>query len=212
MVKAVLFDMDGVLVDSERYFISDANKFFEVLIPTWTSDDFANISGRNAIDIHEILTRDYGLKMDFDIYIEQATAFVRTIYEKKVALMPGVESSIATLKEQGVPIALASSTLRSWIQMVTDRFKLEFDTVVSAEDVDKGKPAPDIFLKAAADLNAQPSECIVIEDSRNGVAAAKAAGMYCIGFRADYNVKQDLSHADMEIDDLGKLPEIISTF
>ena len=106
---------------------------------------------------------------------------------------------IDEIKTRKIPIALASSSLREWIEIVLNRFDLNpfFDVIVSAEDIDApGKPAPDIYLYTAKKLGLLPGECLVIEDSYHGVTAAKSAGMFCIGFRNGFNEKQDLSSAD----------------
>lgn len=110
---------------------------------------------------------------------------------------------LARLIERKIPCAVASSGRRDNVESILSGSGLRsyFTAVITGEDVVHGKPAPDIFLRAAAALSTPPGECAVIEDSHNGVKAAKAAGMYCIGYRNPHSGNQDLSAADLQIDD-----------
>jgi HAD superfamily hydrolase (TIGR01509 family) len=135
-------------------------------------------------------------------------AIAEDIYANKVALLPGFPDLLALLREKDIPAALASSSPRSWINLVLDRFDLKrvFQAVVSSEEVaGRGKPAPDIYLYTARKLEVEPSGCVVIEDSRNGVLSARAAGMYCVGIRNGFNDEQDLSAANIIIEGFGGL-------
>ena len=113
------------------------------------------------------------------------------------------------MRSAATPVALASSSPANWIDIVLDRFDLResFDAVVSADVLDgkRGKPEPDIYLLTASRLREDPKRCIVIEDSKNGILSARAAGMYCIGFRNGFNQEQDLSAANMLIDSYAEL-------
>jgi HAD superfamily hydrolase (TIGR01509 family) len=111
-------------------------------------------------------------------------------------------------RDKGIPMAIASSSPSKWINSVLDRFSLRgfFPTVISGEDAGiNGKPNPAIFLMAARKLDVRSDRCLVIEDSENGVSAAKAAGMKCIGLTAVNMVRQDLSRADLVVDEIGEL-------
>lgn len=131
------------------------------------------------------------------------------IYEKEVPEMPGVRDIITYVKGK-YKLAIASSAKRTKIDMVIHKLDAKdvFDVIVSGEDeVKLGKPAPDIYLKAAELLHVAPQACLVLEDAKNGVEAAKAAGMYCIGVHNKLTFekigkKQDLSKADVEVDSL----------
>jgi HAD superfamily hydrolase (TIGR01509 family) len=133
------------------------------------------------------------------------------IYGQKVSLMPGFQESLSMLRANRVPVALASSSPMSWINIVLDRFDLShaFDVVVSADELDgRGKPSPAIYLHTASKLGVKPEKCLVIEDSMNGVLSAKNAGMFCVGFRNGFNEEQDISRADIIIHDMAELPAI----
>ncbi|HYO48239.1 MAG TPA: HAD-IA family hydrolase, partial [Chloroflexia bacterium] len=116
--------------------------------------------------------------------------------------------SLSLLLGSNVKVALASSSPMSWIDIVRDRFDLrdKFDVVVSADELQgEGKPSPAIYLLTARRIAVQPEECVVIEDSKNGALSATRAGMFCVGIRNGFNDEQDLSAADMLINDFDKL-------
>ncbi len=112
--------------------------------------------------------------------------------------MPGAQDLIKLLKKNGIPIGVASSAEPQYIELVLTGLQLKplFNAITASVEVLHGKPAPDIFLKAAKKLGMEPANCIVIEDARSGTLAAKAAGMKCIGLRYPQN-NQDLSAATM---------------
>ncbi|ETT32700.1 haloacid dehalogenase [Paenibacillus sp. FSL R5-192] len=121
--------------------------------------------------------------------------------------MPSVERWLSWLHEQHIPIAVASSSPRALIDLIMDKTGLGqyFEVRMTGEEVTNGKPAPDIFLTTAEMIGASPSNCLVIEDSRNGVHAAKSAGMRCIGYRNPGSGNQDLSKADLQISSYDEL-------
>jgi HAD superfamily hydrolase (TIGR01509 family) len=114
---------------------------------------------------------------------------------------------IGFLKKAGFRLALATSSYTEYAQLVLEKLGIDsvFDKMVTGNDVSKGKPDPEIFLKAAEQLGVLPEECMVIEDSGFGVQAAKKAGMFCFGFRSPNSMNQDLSMADRIVDDIGEV-------
>lgn len=199
-MHAVIFDMDGVIVDSEIHWKSLEGFFLKSLVPTWTDQDQGRIIGLSINDTYALLSGEYGLQKSREEFFALYQEIAREIYGQKAALIEGFHELLLLLKEKGVPLALASSSRKNWIDLLLDRYELRpyFDVVVSAEDLPggQGKPSPAIYLHTAKLLGVPPEKCIVIEDSRNGVLSAKNAGMYCIGFRNGFNEEQDLSGAD----------------
>ncbi|MFC7154703.1 HAD family hydrolase [Halomarina halobia] len=198
-MDAVCFDMDGVIVDSERHWAPLEN---ERILPravesgTVTASD---ITGMNVADLHAHLAEEYGTTMSEAAFVALYDEAAEELYTERVALIEGFEPLCERLGERGAALSIVSSSPRRWIRFVLDRFDLRgaFDAVVSAEDVDgPSKPAPDVYERAAARLDAAPERCVAVEDSAHGVAAATAAGMYCVGYRTDANESQDLSAAD----------------
>lgn len=198
---AVIFDMDGVIVDSELHWKSTEGFFLRSLIPNWTAADQDKIIGLSVHDLYRLLVGGYGVEQSKEQFLVMYQGMADEIYGQKVSLLPGFLELLAWLREQEVPLALASSSPMSWINIVLDRFELRsaFPVVVSADELDegRGKPAPAIYLLTAQRLGVQPSKCVVIEDSANGALSAKRAGMFCIGLRNGFNDEQDLSAADV---------------
>ena len=194
--------MDGVIVDSEKYWKKAELTFFGELLTNWTKEDQQKIIGISVFDTYKLLKNNYGLEISQESFLEQVNEIAIRVYKEHCNLLDGFLDFIEKCKMLNAKIALASSSTKSWIKIVLDRFDLNqfFDVIVSADEVGgKGKPAPDIYLNTAAKLNIIPQKCIVIEDSKHGTTAAKAANMFCIGLRNGFNEMQDLSEADVQI-------------
>lgn len=199
-MKAFIFDFDGVIVDSERAWQTIGNTlFFPSLVTTWTTKDGERTMGLSTKATHALLTKEYGLTLDYEEYLLQKRAFSQNQLMKSIQPLPGLLGLIERLHALHIPIGIGSSAGLQWIQNMLAMLKLEkhFPLICSAEDVgDRTKPAPDIYLLVAEKLQIPPVDCVVLEDTYYGVTAAKAAGMTCIAIRSDINAAQDLSAAD----------------
>ena len=196
---AVIFDMDGVIVDSELHWKAVEAEFLQGLVGRWSDEDQRGIIGMSLYDIHARLVDNYGLSQSREEFVHFYKDLSKVIYGERASLIPGFSETIQALVQRGTPIGLASSSPHSWIGMVLDRFALRshFKVVVSSDDVDgRGKPAPDIYLFAADAIGFDPTRCLAIEDSSKGIKSAKAAGMRCFGLRNGHNDDQDLSESD----------------
>ena len=197
--KAVIFDMDGGLSDSEWIY---EKKILQVLADegiSIKSEEINDLFGQSLVIICRELKARYGLEKDAEEYAARIYALRDEHIEKNgLYPMPGAVEFVRNLNDADIPLAVASSAHAATIRANMDRFGITdcFDYLVSGVDCAHGKPAPDIYLKAAALLGKDPAECIVFEDSANGVAAAKAAGMYCYAFVSPGAVPQDVSPAD----------------
>lgn len=199
MPEAVIFDMDGVLIDSEPMHFEVDRQAFERLGLPGTMEELELYVGMTNPDMWRKVKERHGLDMPLEELIEwqvgMKLAYLRDSGEKAI---DGVPELLELLKANGIAIGLASSSPTVFIMAVLEKLGITdyFQCVVSGEEVPKGKPEPDVFLKAAELLNKPAHACVVIEDSRNGTRAAKAAGMKCIGFRNVNSGEQDLSAAD----------------
>lgn len=202
--------MDGVIIDSEKHWKKAELSFFGELLPSWTTEDQQKIIGINVHETYRILANEYGLEITHKEFMRRVNGIALEVYRHKCGLIDGFLGLIEKLKTKNtrpehnrrIKIALASSSLHEWIDIVLERFELKpfFDVVVSAEDINvPGKPKPDIYLYTAKQIDTPPKECVVIEDSHHGAQAAKSADMYCVGLRNGFNEMQDLSIADIEI-------------
>ncbi|WP_446898953.1 HAD family hydrolase [Clostridium sp. LBM24168] len=205
-VKAVIFDMDGVIIDSEPAHLRINNKMFEKLKIDVSDEEKLKFVGATTSSVWEIIKGKYNLsysigelvKMDRDLYMKdlKSTSNIKPI--------TGVDVLIKKFYKNKLKLAIASSSPMDVIKIIISNFKLNryFDYLITGDEVKRSKPAPDIFLKAAELLGVLPKECVVIEDSKNGIQAAKSAGMYCIGFLNLNSGQQDLSKADLVVDSL----------
>lgn len=214
MIKAVLFDMDGVLLDSECAHLNIEKELFEKLGLNITYEEHRSLTGTTTKDMFTFLKGKYGLPQTVDELIEMkdGTYYKHLEKEGNIPLIPGSSELARTLHEDDFKLAVASSAPLAEIKLVLDMHRLRsiFHEYASGQEVPKGKPAPDVFLLAASRLKVNPDECVVIEDSSNGVLAAKIAGMKCIGLKSENSGKQDLSRADMIVSSLRDLtPAII---
>ncbi len=200
MTKALIFDLDGVIIDSEPvHFESDRMTMREYGIDI--ADEILNryVGVTNPVmwaEIKEI----YSLSCPVDELLHKQLKYKLELFgTEKLEAIDGIFDLIGLLKEKGIKVGLASSSPRGFIELILKNLGIIgfFDGIVSGEDVLKSKPAPDIFLKAAALLEVEPGACLVIEDSEHGVKAAKSAGMKCIGYANANSGNQDLSAADL---------------
>ncbi len=202
-MTAVLFDMDGVLVDSEDYWVEFQR---EEILPAAVPDAevaVAETSGMNFREIYDYLEAEYGTAISREAFVERFEAAAEEIYAERAALLDGLHDLLAELDDRGVETALVSSSPHDWIDMVLERFDLEgsFDRVISADDVDAAsKPAPDVFEYAAAELGVPTRECVVVEDSENGIEAADRAGATVVAYRVPAHGDIDRSRADAVVD------------
>jgi HAD superfamily hydrolase (TIGR01509 family) len=198
----VLFDMDGVLVDSETYWDRFESEWvFEAAVAAG-SPAHAEVTGMAFREIYDYLDREYGTTVTKPAFVAKYEARAESLYGDEVELTPGTRALFDELREEGREIGIVSSSPRAWIDIVRDRFDLgPLDLVVSAEDIDgPGKPEPDIYEHAAAELGHDPEDCVVVEDSPNGIAAAVRAGAFTVAYRSTHNAELDLSRADTVVD------------
>lgn len=208
----VIFDNDGVLVDSEPVANTIlAGYLTELGHPTTYEDSLRDYMGAAVHRVHDLILERTGQRLpeDFD-----ATLHARTFaaFERELRPVDGVEDVLGKLAADGVPYCLASSGSHERIRVGHRAAGLTrwFDDgrIFSAEDVGKGKPAPDLFLYAAERMGVAPERCVVVEDSRLGVAAAVAAGMDVYGFTAMTGAEK-LAGASGFFSDMGELIELM---
>jgi len=195
---AVIFDMDGVIVDTEpvyRRYNQEIFKKLDIQVDEITQRSYM---GGTAKRKWSILKEKYSLPQTLEELIElQRTIFSQKEWNYKQLFFSEALPLLKSLKKHGISTALASSSEMRRIQTVMDQCELReyFDEIISGEDFERGKPDPQIFLHAAEKLGALVSNCIVIEDSFNGLTAAKTANMHCIGVRHK-QINMDLTQAD----------------
>ena len=203
-IEAVIFDMDGVLADSEPLYHLSMNQVLQAHGHSLTNEDNRIILGTTVIHTWKWLKDRFGLNGELEEWIGVYDRIILKNLKENVEPSPGLYDLLDSLKARGLPIGLASSSQANWVDTVltTLDVKDRFSVVVSGDMVTNGKPAPEIFLKAAGELGAEPSRCLVFEDSPHGIQAGKAAGMTVVAVLTDLTRDLDLSLADRRIESL----------
>lgn len=198
--------MDGVIINSEPLHVKIERELLEELGGTITDKEHSNFIGTTDYHMWSTFKEQFNIELSVDEMIKiKRDRFNENIH--KIELVPGFWDFFIKVYEAGHPLALASSNNKESVNLIVEKFELNkyLKVIMTGEDVSEGKPNPEIFLKTAEKLGVSPSNCIVIEDAKNGVLAAKAAGMKCIGFNNPVFGKQDLSGADLIIDSFSEL-------
>ena len=202
--KLIIFDMDGVLLDSEPLYMAMNLNFFKELGADVSIEEYHSFIGISATKMWTHLKNKYKLEQTIGALKEQERELKHALLkETKLIATCGIIDLLEYLKLHQYIIAIASSGLRKNIDLILQKLDIGqyFTYVVSGEQVVNGKPDPDIFLLVANHFNRKPEHCVVIEDSTNGIAAAKAANMFCIAYYNPNSGNQNLAKADMIIYD-----------
>lgn len=209
MIQTVIFDMDGVIVDTEPVHRYAYFQHFSELNIDVSEELFTSFTGNSTRNVFQRVNSIFNLNADVEELILRKRTIFNDAFDHKedLELLEGVEHLIKNLHENGVELILASSASKVTIDRVFRRFGLHpyFSNIVSGEDFPNSKPHPAIFEFAASLSKAPKEKCIVIEDSTNGVLAAKAAGIYCVGYNSIHSKLQDLSKADKIVNHFNEL-------
>ena len=204
--KAVIWDMDGIIVDSARHHLKGWQIVFQKRGANYTEEDFwRNTGKRSDTIVKNILGEKISSEEIRDIIREKDETF-RQLMGENIKALPGVLELITSLKEHGFKIAIASSAPMENINLITRSLKIynRFDAIISGWEVTKGKPDPQTFLLAAEKLGVEAKSCIVIEDAISGVTASKKAGMRCVAV-TNTTPREELQGADIVIDSLEEI-------
>lgn len=195
--------MDGVIIDSEPIHITSEKEIFNSLGISLSDEEHHSFVGTTSELMWGKLKSKFDLPLSVSELVDLNTACFMKNLENRITIEPilGILNLIKQLNNNGFILVIASSSLNSQISFILNKLKIShyFQSIISGNDVKQGKPNPEIFLKAAESIHLAPECCVVIEDSYNGVMAAKNANMKCIGFKNPNSGNQDLSKVDIEI-------------
>ena len=203
MLRAILFDMDGVIVDTEPLHKKAYYEMFsDVKIPV-TAEMYEAFTGQSTLNICKQLCDHFELSEEPETLVSIKRKHFKFLFENdtSLALLEGVLERIKDYHNNGLTLVLASSASMPNINRIFERFDLDqyFVAKLSGADLKESKPHPEIFLKAAEASGHAAKHCMVIEDSTNGIAAAKAANIFCVGYNSQNSKNQDYSKADTVI-------------
>lgn len=197
---AVIFDMDGTLVATTEADFLAWQQLFALYGKQLSYDDYYPLLGRKSADVVQIGLGLSG-KAAEEAMARKMSLFAGIVEEKGVETLPDVRNLLEQLQEAGVPMALATSSRKKKMELVMQTAALDrfFTVFVTGEEVDRGKPDPQIFQLAAERLQMPAAQCVVVEDTVSGIKAAKAAGMACVAISSTHE-REELGEADLLID------------
>ena len=210
MIKGIIFDMDGVIIDSNGVHYERWNTLFQKKFKiTLNKEEFASHLGESSKHFSEHFLKYTDSDATYDsLFPDLKDSYQRL--KKKIVLKKGVITTLRALKKD-YKIALATGANKKTAIETLTRFDIlkYFDFIVGGDEVKNAKPAPEIFLKAADGLGIRNKDCVVVEDSYNGLIAAKKAGMHCIIIKDEFTKHQDHSKADRILESMEKLKKTI---
>ena len=209
MLKAVLFDMDGVIVDTEPLHRKAYHQMFDAVDIKVDSVLYESFTGQSTINICKRLVTHFELEETPEHLMGLKRKYYKHLFthDDELALIDGVLELIKDYHANNVTLVLASSASMTGINQIFERFDLDpyFSAKFSGADLQQSKPHPEIFIKAAAATGYKKEECMVIEDSTNGIKAAHAAGIFCTAFKSEHSTGQDYTLANLVVSDFKEI-------
>ncbi|AZA51830.1 HAD family hydrolase [Chryseobacterium sp. G0201] len=215
-LKAVLFDMDGVIVDTEPLHRKAYFKTFSDLGIDVSEDLYTSFTGASTKRVCETLINQFNLTETYEEIAKTKRDYFKGYFynDEEFDLIPGVKQLIEHYYENGITLILASSATMNTINMVFEKFELDkyFSGKISGADLKESKPHPEVFLLAAELANQPIENCMVIEDSTNGILASHRANIFCAAYRSPHSKNQDYTlanivvadYVDLELDKISK--------
>ncbi|MFH1591626.1 MAG: HAD family phosphatase [archaeon] len=204
--SAVVFDMDGVLIDSEPFHNKAGELALRRLEIDLPDEGFSRYTGWGIKDIHADMASRYGIKVPFDRLFSESEKAIQEVFADGAPSIDGAIELVWLLHARGKILALASSSSRQFVESTVERLGIRgfLIAVLNGQDVTRTKPDPQIYLLAAERLGKKPAECVAIEDTDVGVASAKAAGMTVVGYMNPH-AHATLEKADVVVDSFKEL-------
>lgn len=209
MLKAVLFDMDGVIVDTEPLHHKAYFGMFNTLNIDVSETHYQSFTGQSTINVCRSLCEHFKLDNNPEELVQIKRNIFKNLFvnDPNLQLLDGVLDLIMEYHKNGLTLVLASSASMGTIDSVFTRFDLDqyFIAKLSGADLKVSKPHPEIFIKAAEISGHHKNNCLVIEDSTNGIKAANAANIFCVGYKSIHSKNQDYSLANKVINNFNEI-------
>ncbi len=204
-IRAIILDMDGVVIDSEPLHCETEKRLFAEYGIVIEPNDWPQFKGLTPGAVFEFVRVKYGFPEPFDVFHTKKDRYLAERYELELGLFPDFLPLVERFRE-GHLFALTTSTHRTLTDLVLTKFGLRdiFQVVVTSDDVARGKPDPEPYLRTIKALQVQPSECVVIEDSIHGIRSARSAGAWCVAVATSFP-REALGLADLVVDNLASI-------
>jgi beta-phosphoglucomutase-like phosphatase (HAD superfamily) len=202
-MKALIFDMDGLMVDTERLYFEAERQMVKDFNKELKDETLWKMMGRSPLEAMKVLTTDLNLDIAPEELLKMRDNIMIQKYKNDLIVMPGLFEIINKFHNK-LLLAIATGATKIFLDIVLDKLKIRdcFTVLQSSDNIKKGKPDPEIYLATLSRLNVNPYESIVLEDSSNGARAAKNAGCYTIAVISQYTQFQDFSFVDYKTDSL----------
>ncbi len=210
-IKGVIFDMDGVLIDSQPLHFQAEKMTIARFGYPMTTEELKHYLGWREDEFWGDVIKRHSLPASVEGMKKIEHPVMESLLLKAAKPDKALHNLLSGFRKKGIALAVASSAPKSFIDIVTGGLGISdfFDAIVCGADVTKGKPEPDIFLAAAKRMKLRPEDCAVVEDAPSGIQAANSAGMFSVALKGRVNSSLDLSKADCIIESLNELPEIL---
>ena len=211
-MRAVIFDMDGLMIDSERLYFQAERDMAHRFGREVQENTLWRMMGRNPEESLRIFVEDLGLPVGVDEALRMRNEIMREKLKADLQPMPGLEHILSVFFRK-LKLAVCTGEQKEFLDLVVDSLDIRdrFDVLQHSDTIGMGKPHPEIYLTACRKLGLKPNACVVLEDSSNGARAGKAAGCYVIAVPSEYTRHQDFSSADHIVNDLFAAAEHIAS-
>jgi HAD superfamily hydrolase (TIGR01509 family) len=202
-MKAIIFDMDGLMVDSERLYQQAQEEITRQFNKTLPEKARLKMMGRKPLESMKIFAEALDIPTDAEQLLETRNNIMREKYKNDLVPLPGLNHIINAFYGK-LKMAISTGAQEEFLDIVVDQLEIrnKFDVLQASDEIEQGKPHPEIYLKTCKKLGLNPGECVVLEDSLNGVLAGKRAGCYVIAVPSDYTKQENFDSADFVADDL----------
>lgn len=212
-MKAIIFDMDGLMIDSERLYRQAQKNIAGQFDKIMTEEIRMKMMGRKPIESLRLFVKELAIPMDPAKLLEIRNGIMREKLKNELVPMPGLTHIIGKFHGK-LKLAICTGAQEEFLDIVVDQLGIrdKFAVLQNSDDIENGKPDPEIYLKTCKRLGLQPGECIVLEDSLNGVVAGKKAGCYVIAVPSEYTKDENFEAADFIAHDLFDAAKHIGSF